>query len=230
VTGANLSVVDKLLLAALSLERDGMTTFTAEDLVMAAWRSYPDTFGLRGHLDEAGKPAHPDSNRVFAEIMGSKPIRRRGLLVKVGNKLYRLTEAGREQARLLDTGTATPTAERSRLDRKLEAELRRILTSRAVGKYGEGRLEEITFYDACQLWGISPRSSAMDLEARLAHFRSLLAAATAATGGRTISFAHGGDVFSSEDFKRVLSVHNELLARFEAEIQTIRRRTDERAT
>jgi hypothetical protein len=90
-----LSVSEKLLLAAHTLEQQGKQLFSAEDLVVAAWRAFPLTFGLRGHADAAGTPAHPDSNRVFAEIMGSKPIRKKGLLVKTGTKMYSLTESGR---------------------------------------------------------------------------------------------------------------------------------------
>src|SRR3989337_1721776 len=96
-----LSISEKLLLAAYSLEEDGRRPFSAEELVVSAWRKFPDAFGLAGHRDDDGRLSYPDSNRVFAEIMGSKPIRKRGLLTKVGSKMYQLTEVGREHARLL---------------------------------------------------------------------------------------------------------------------------------
>ena len=93
-----LSVSDKLLLAAHGIGGDVRRTFTAEELVVAAWRRFPDVFGLAGHPDERGLPLYPDSNRVFAETMGCKPIRKKGYLVKTGAKTYRLTEAGCAEA------------------------------------------------------------------------------------------------------------------------------------
>src|SRR3954470_19103153 len=98
---SKITVHEKLLLAATELENSGSKTFTAEDLVVAAWRLDPETFGLAGHLDDKGRPAFPNSNRVFVEIMGSKPIRKQGLLAKSGTKTFRLTESGRQRAEQL---------------------------------------------------------------------------------------------------------------------------------
>jgi hypothetical protein len=225
---SSLSVVEKLLLAAIHLEGDGRDTFTAEDLVVGAWRLFPDTFGLRGYVDDAGHPLYPDSNRVFAEIMGSKPVRKRGLLVKVGNKLYRLTEAGREHAQLLQKRGATEQPEKSTLDRKTRSELQRVLNSRAIGKYRNGREGEITFYDACQLWGISPRSSAIELEGRLRNFETVLGSARTALRGDEAAFTHGGEGYGIEDLDEAVTLHELLQERFSAELEVIGKRTDER--
>ena len=89
-----LSITEKLLLSALDLEENGRCPFSAEDLVVSAWKKFPDAFGLAGYRDTNSQLCYPDSYRVFAEIMGSKPIRKRGLLRKVGTKMYQLTEAG----------------------------------------------------------------------------------------------------------------------------------------
>src|SRR5262245_26355120 len=97
----DLKVHEKLLLAAADLTDEGKQTFSAEDLVVAAWRRDPNTFGLAGYLDGDGRPLYPNSNRVFAEIMGSKPIRAQGLLMKSGTKMFRLTEAGVQRAAML---------------------------------------------------------------------------------------------------------------------------------
>ena len=108
-SGDTFNIIEKLLLSAYELELDGKKPFTAEDLVVSSWQNFPDAFGLQGYRDSEGNLLHPDSNRVFAEIMGSKPIRKRGLLIKVGVKQYQLTEAGEELARLLK-GRIIPTA------------------------------------------------------------------------------------------------------------------------
>jgi hypothetical protein len=93
---------DKLVLAAVKLEKKGKKPFSAEDLVVSAWKLFPNSFGLAGNADEKGIPLYPDSNRVFVEIMGSKPIRKKGYLEKVGNKMYQLTQSGRNRADILN--------------------------------------------------------------------------------------------------------------------------------
>ena len=95
-------------------------------------------------------------------------------------------------------------------------------------KYREGRLGEVTFYDACQLWGISPRSSAMELEGRLANFVAVVATARNGLTSDEAAFVHGGERYSLTDLDDALELHDALVARFASELATIRRRTDER--
>lgn len=229
-----LSVADKLLLAANDLEQAGRKDFSAEDLVVAAWRKFPDVFGLSGHLDEKGQPLYPDSNRVFAEIMGSKPIRERGLLSKVGNKMYQITDAGREYARSLNSTTAVSSENRvtkAGLARPTIEALKKLLASKAVEKSKNNRLDDITFYDACAFWGISPMSSAIQLEGRVANLEKIVASArTALRGKAASSFGHGGPGFGVDDLKRLTEVHNLLLEKFKVELAVIRQRGDERKT
>jgi hypothetical protein len=223
---ADLTVADRLLISALALEGDEESSFTAEQLVVSAWKRFPESFGLRGILDAEGSPRYPDSNRVFAEIMGSKPLRKNGYMEKVGDKTYRLTHAGRQRAMVL-AGRDDDSLARRSLSRGLQDSLRRLSRTRAVEKYGSGRQMEITFLDACGYWGISPRSSAMDLEAKLA--------GTAAVIGEVSDYAQGNpvqitrsEVITSEDIQRLAEVHDFLQERFVAELMVIRARTDER--
>ena len=119
-----LRITEKLLLAAFDLEQRGHSPFSAEDLVVSAWQKFPDAFGLAGHRGDDGQLCYPDSNRVFAEIMGSKPIRKRGLLRKVATKMYQLTEGGREHARLLLRRTGESRVEKAGLSREIEQQLK----------------------------------------------------------------------------------------------------------
>ena len=227
-----LSVSDKLLLAAYDLEQEGRKSLSAEDLVVAAWKKFPDVFGLSGYLDDEGRPAYPDSNRVFAEIMGSKPIRERGLLVKVGNKMYQVTDAGREYARSLKSCN---TSSESRITKAglawptIEA-LKKVLASKAVDKAKNNRTDDITFYDACAFWGVSPMSSAIALEGRLANFEKIVETARTVLRGKTASFGHGGEGFGVDDLKRLMDVHRLLQEKFKVELAVIRQRADERKT
>lgn len=228
-----LSVCEKLLLAAHGLEQGGNSPFSAEDLVVEAWKRFPDTFGLRGHLDEDGKPVHPDSNRVFAEIMGSKPIRKRGLLVKVGTKMYKLTESGRRFALPLEAapsgvGDSRQKPPKSTLSREIQEELQRLLGSKAVQKIDNGQLDTVTFHDVCVFWRITPRSSAIELEGHLANTTGVINAARSIVKGGPAQFEHGGKEFSSDTLDVLEKVQVDLLDKFKREIQTIMKRVDQR--
>jgi len=171
---------------------------------------------------------YPDSNRVFAEIMGTKPIRKRGLLVKVGNKMYQMTETGREHARLLLGRKAEPVHVKAGLARELQRELKRLFTSKASEKYRNGRLSDLTFHDACAFWGISPRSSAIEFNGRIANLHGILDAARKAVQENSVTFEHGGQAYSASDVDNLLAVHREMLKRFDKDIGVIQKRTDER--
>jgi hypothetical protein len=223
-----LSISEKLLLAAYDLEKSGRRPFSAEDLVVSAWRKFPDAFGLAGYRDDDGRLSYPNSNRVFAEIMGSKPIRKRGLLTKVGSKMYQLTEAGREHARLLLSRMGEFQVEKAGLARETEQELKRLFASKAVKKISTRRLADLTFYDACAFWGISPRSSAIELEGRIANLKRIVESARKVVQEKMATFEHGGYAFGADDLDTLLKVHEELLQRFQHEIKVIQKRTDER--
>jgi hypothetical protein len=90
-----LTTLKKVLIAAAMLDGD-QQTFTAEDVIVRAWQSFPESFGLNGYRDK-----HPDSNRVLAKLMGSVGLCARGWLEQTSTKTYRLTNAGRKMARSL---------------------------------------------------------------------------------------------------------------------------------
>lgn len=228
-----LTVHEKLLLAAAELEDAGRRPFTAEDLVVAAWRLDPETFGLAGHNDQSGRPAYPNSNRVFVEIMGSKPIRRQGLLAKAGTKRFRLTESGRQRVSELrstsggaDSGPAADA--KVSFDRETSRNLQKLLKTRAVDKLRNGRRDEITFTDASSFWGITARSTAMTFQARLGDVEGLLRAAEQAAEQRPIRFEHGGRAYTHEDIRELLDLHRSMLEDFADYLDVIRGRRDER--
>jgi hypothetical protein len=161
--------------------------------------------------------------------MGSKSIRKRGLLEKVGSKMYRLTEAGRDRARFLSKRSSPSSTEKASLARETGQELRRLFTSKAVEKTKNGRNDDLTFYDACDFWRISPRSSAIELEGRLANFEAVVASVERVVNNKNATFEHGGHAFGQTDLDLLVSVHKELQQRYSAELGTIRKRTDERA-
>ena len=227
-SGGGISVCDKLLLAAFSLEQSGKSPFSAEDLVVRAWQASPETFGLRGHNDQAGKPLYPDSNRVFAEIMGAKPIRKRGFLVKVGTKVYQLTDTGRRRANELLRAPGGQKERKLSLSRELGTDLQRLFRSRAVRKVDDGRAQDLSFHDACMFWRITPQCSAIDLEGSLARVVEIVKTAGSALQGGDGQMKHGGPGMSLASMHLLERTHEELLQRFTSELATIRKRIDQR--
>lgn len=226
---ANLTVHEKLLLAAADLEAQGKSHFSAEDLVVAAWRRDPEAFGLAGYPDEeTGRPRFPNSNRVFVEIMGSKPVRKQGLLVKPAPKTFALTEAGRQRAALLSGRDDGLGSVKASLPRETVRDLQKLLSSRAVKKLLDGRKDEITFTDAAGFWGISARSSAMEFSGKTGHVEATLKVAAQHAAKGPIALKHGGTPLDAGDIRQLLGLHEEMLERFAAEISYIKKRTDER--
>src|SRR5438876_11760685 len=110
----------QVLLAALDCCDGGLeNTFTSEQLLVAAWKRDPASWGLRGYERE-----HPDSNRIHRELdsrgKGNRGIVGDGFLEKVRPRTYRLTPKGLAAATA--SGDADPAA-RERLNRVLEAEV-----------------------------------------------------------------------------------------------------------
>jgi hypothetical protein len=224
-----LSITEKILVAALELENRGKRPFTAEDLVVSAWQTFPDAFGLAGYRDRNGIMMYPDSNRVFAEIMGSKPVRKKGYLVKVGSKMYQLTESGHEYAKCLLKKPGDKQVEKASLSRDIEKELKRLFESRALAKFSENRITDLTFFDLCDFFGISPRSSAIELFGRISNFERILSSAKEVAQEKKVSFIHGGLEFRLADLNTLMKLKEELLFKFENDLNIIRMRTDERS-
>lgn len=221
--GKSLTKAEKLLLTAADLEQGGIRPFSAEDLVVAAWKKYPDAFALEGY------PEHPDSNRIYAEIMGSKPLRRRGWIVKVGEKRYQLSNAGRIAAESLGWVGDLREGSRADLSREQKLLLRRLLSSRAAQKAQADDVGSIIFPDACAFWDISPRSLAKTVQARLESVEAVLTTAEEIIQDKgALEFTHGGTPVGADDIQLLRDTHNLLLEMFAAEIEVIRGRKDER--
>src|SRR6516162_10089950 len=138
-TIAECTVPEKILLAASELEEKGESPFSAEALIVASWQKFPRAFGLKGFSDQ-----YPDSNKVLASIMGEKGLARRGWLVKMGQKLYALTNAGRQAVeRILEGGEPVSTRRPSKLSRDQEKLLFGLFETSALEKFNEGRKPEI---------------------------------------------------------------------------------------
>lgn len=84
-----LSQQQLLVLAAAELEEP----FATEQLVVRAWQTSPQVFGLKGYREQ-----YPDMNLVLTSLVGRRGLERLGYLTKVAPKTYRMTPFGRAAA------------------------------------------------------------------------------------------------------------------------------------
>jgi hypothetical protein len=220
---AGITVSEKVLLAAHALEEAGQSPFSAEALVVSAWKKFPDTFGLK---DFTG--LYPDSNKVLSCIMGERGLPRRGWLAKLGHKQYALTREGRQAIRrlmhadeALEDDSPTPVIT---LPRDEEKQLQTLLATSALTKFLEDRKAELTFADACRYWGITENLSGSDLDARLQDFRARLVALDRQLGANGRVVLAGGRSIGGEDIGELDRLHAYLEQRFARHLNLLRHR------
>lgn len=217
------TVPEKILIAASQLEEAGQAPFSAEALIVSAWRKYPRTFGLKGFEEQ-----YPDSNKVLSGIMGEKGLPNRGWMVKVGQKLYSLTRDGKQVVRKLLQGEDTPplTARRQKaadpLPRELDLLLQALLASPAWHKFGQDRSAEWTFSDACRFWGMGDRTGAA-VDARLDELLAQLTEAERALAGGPVQLGNGVEVGAGQVGK-LCDLHHQLEQRFHRHLNLLRNR------
>src|SRR5215218_4954725 len=110
---------EKILQAIYEVSGQTTRACAYEDIVVQAWKMWPEEFGLRGYVNE-----HPDSSDLHKPLYG--PMKRDGL-VRSANKKFSLTPAGLEAAERLRGGGI---AGRGRLTRQQKDEVLRIANQR----------------------------------------------------------------------------------------------------
>lgn len=138
-----LTQADMVLLALARAAHWTTDKIPYEELVLTAWREFPNAFSLRNH------PEHPDASDIHKRIYQSlKPA---GLAVVLGNKVFRATDLGLERARSLEEalGKVDPTPlKKARLGRNEEAFLSHAAKSRAYAMWQAGQAGQLIDYDA----------------------------------------------------------------------------------
>lgn len=221
--GRTLTKAEKLLLVAIELEESGHRPFSAEDLVVAAWKRFQDAFALEGYSN------YPDSNRVYSEIMGSKPLRKRGWITKTGAKRYQLSDAGLVYAKNIGWAKDRETGSRADISRENKLLLSHLLTSRATRKAVADQTDTIAFPDACSFWNISPRTVSKLLHSRLESVEATLDIAESIIQDKgSLEFTHGGQQIGSGEIDLLREIHNLMLQKFDTDLDVIRARKDER--
>jgi len=165
----------KILVAMHKLSSGTTKPLKYEDIVVEAFKMFPDEFALRGH------PEYPDSSDIHKPLYG--PLKRGGYVL-AAHKTFRLTPRGVELAEQLVTRAGSRLGETrtgDRMPRDLEAEVERMLGSAAARLFSEGRREQILDTDFYAFLGCTVRTAANDFIGRISVVEEAISAAKRAT-------------------------------------------------
>jgi hypothetical protein len=183
---------EKILSVMFDLSKAESKALQYEDIVVAAFKRYPEDFQLRGY------PQYPDSSDIHKPLYKMK---REGL-VRSANKSFMLTPMGLEVAQKL---AGTPEVSRDRLTKPEETEINRILKSQAFQLFQEGHNSKILDTDFYDYLGVSVRTPKGDFLGRVATVTQAVA-------------AHGAK--RNDTLSEVLAkLHEWIVVRFNDEIQ-----------
>jgi len=188
-----LSKPQKILAVMYELCRGDATALQYEDIVVAAFKRYPDDFQLRGY------PQYPDSSDVHKPLYEMK---QQGLL-RSANKTFELTARGLEVASRL---THSEAENKDRLTKLEENEVNRILNSAAFRLWQEGCKDSILDTDFYEYLGVTVRTSRANCLGRLSNVEHAIG-------------AHE-EKRADEMSAALRALHHFLLAKFKGEIDS----------
>lgn len=163
-----------------------------EDIVVGAFRKYPEDFQLRGY------PEYPDSSDIHKPLYKMKT---QGL-VRAANKSFELTPQGIEVAsRLIHSNQGN----KDRLTKPEENEINRIVGSSAFRLFNEARKNEILDTDFYEYLAVTVRTNKGDFIGRLKNVENAVNSLV----------QKKGDLFSN----KIKELHQFLIIRFNEEIE-----------
>jgi hypothetical protein len=214
-----LALRQQVLLSALECSGGDLhRQFTAEDLVVTAWKRNPLAWGLRGHERE-----HPDSEKIYKELdsRGKGDMVGLGLLEKVEPRIFKLTPAGLTAASELDPDNV---GARERAQRELESAVRRLIDHPVFIQWLKDREAVSRFRDASHFWGIAPGTPARVVRDRVNSVDATLTAAfeyLEKHGIDEVSLRGGRRLFDRQDLDRLREFQNSMKERFAHDLRTL---------
>ncbi len=189
--------------------------FIQEDLLVAAWKVFPEAFGIKGI-----EPSLPCTNTCIAALVGKFGPLKRGWIERIAPKRCVVTPLGRAELDWLHgraNGTVAPKAKVSKraLPEGLDADLRRLLVSRAWDKWTESRKDDLTFADASEWWLLKGSDGLID-PVGMVEFN--LNYADAAMQGESVTML-SGRVLTPMDVADLRNLDAELRKRFAAHLR-----------
>ncbi len=161
-TARRLTQSEMVLIAFLHASNATMGKVPYEDLVLQAWKDFPDVFSLRNY------PEHPDASDIHKKLYQS--LKSEVLVVSLGNKVFRLSEKGLDQAIALEAAINgdVPIDDKSkgRLSRGEDSFIQHALRSRALTAWRAGDGEKLVDYDARMFFQFSTATSVDERQRR----------------------------------------------------------------
>lgn len=150
----NHTIPEKLLLAADAVAKL-QSPWPLAQLVVTAWKKWPQTFGLEGYEEQ-----YPHSNKVISAMSGERGMVKRGCFTKIAANTFTIAQVGLQAIKLINEGSPTlkkPNAYSELQDGLKSNLLRKLKNTSAYGielAQGRGGLE---FDDALRFFNGSPR-------------------------------------------------------------------------
>lgn len=219
------SLREQVLLAALDCSGcDPEKAFTAEDLVVAAWKRNRVAWGLRGYEHD-----YPDADRLRKEIdsrgardgSSSTGLVASGLLTRVRERIYRLTPAGLAAA--AEVVGAEPET-RGKAERVLADAVTAILSHSVFRVWLRDASSPKHFRDAGHFWGVAPGTPARVIQTRIQDVDRTLQKALSlldAGGADEVIARHGKALYDRNDIVRAISFQATLKERFAKDLATL---------
>jgi hypothetical protein len=149
-----------MILLAMYEVAGGTTRLSAyEEIVVRAWKLFPQEFGLRGYVDH-----YPDASDLHKPLYG--PLKRDGY-VRVQNKKFGLTEHGLAVAERLGRSGSEAGDTRGRVRRDEYIEIERLSKKPAVALVQEGQAQELLDTDLYDFFGVTVRTKPADFAGRV---------------------------------------------------------------
>jgi hypothetical protein len=163
----------QMILLSIYKVADGTTRLSAyEDIVVEAWKLFPQEFGLRGYVDK-----YPDSSDLHKPLYG--PLKRDGY-VRVQNKKFGLTDSGLAAAERLRKPDEVEPAYLGRVRRDQRIEFERLSKKSSVALLEENRASELVDTDLYDFYGVTVRTKPADFAGRITTVDAAVDAAVAA--------------------------------------------------
>ncbi len=214
-----LGLRQQALLAAVRLTGgDQGKTFTAEGLLVEAWKYDKAAWGLRDFEEQ-----YPDAEKINKELnrRGSIGLVGQGAIERVGPMVYRLTIAGLHEATHLQPAD---TIVRERVDRELEALVKEILEHAVFKAWLADPAKPKYFREAGHFWGIAPGTPPKTVRERVYRVEHVLKAAEDALsqkGVGVIAEQRGKLLFDHTDIQRCFEFQQVLKRRFARDLQLL---------
>jgi len=215
----------QVLLAALACSAgDPNAIFTAEELLLVAWKRDPAAWGLRGHELE-----HPDSEKIYKEIdrvsVAGRNVRGGlvglGLLEQIRQRTYRMTPAGMAVA---SEGAGADPSVRGTAERALADAVTTIISHPVFRSWLQDSTTPKHFRDAGYFWGIAPGTPPSVIRTRIVDVERTLTKALAVLNSKHVNEITGkaGKVlFERTELERALQFNNSIKDRFTKDLSIL---------